>query len=904
MRKIKKQYGIARTRDEAISCTNLNRLLHPQKWIRNDVLKMIMVVFLLMLTITLSAQSKNVTINIKDGSIEDLLKEIQKQTGMNYFFNHEEIPEGTKVTVNVKNESIEEALNQAFKNTDLTYSIINDVILIIPKSNQNKSEKPKGLTQTIRGKIIDKDSKITLPGANIIVLNSAPLIGSVSDFDGNFRLENVPLGRHTIKVSYVGYEELLLPEIMVGSAKEVILTLQLSESLTELEEVIVRPYVKGTPQNEMATVSGRSFSVEEAGRFAGGVHDPGRMALSFAGVNTDNDASNQIVIRGNSPNAMLWRIEGVQIPIPNHFSMEGWDAGYVSILSSNMMGKTDFYCGAFPAEYGNATSGVFDISLRNGNNEKRENSFEFGALGADISMEGPFSKNYKGSYLFNYRYATFSILNLIGIRISGDLLPEYSDLSFKFYLPTKKIGSFSIWGLGGKGYIEDAPIADSTIWLNEYMRNGYHTTTYMGATGITHTLFVSKQSYFKTVLSYSGNSSLDESYRLDSNYIRDYFYKELLFSSAGRISTMYNHKFNAYFSLRTGVILSKLFYDYTSDYEFEDFWINDLKGNGNTHTYQGYIQTKLNIGPRLTLNTGMHYFKFGLTGEESYEPRAGLILKLPNSQSVNFGFGMHSKHDYLMTYFVKEPDTDGNWNYVNKDLQLQKSTHYVLGYSKMFRDDLKMLIEMYYQDLSKLPVSPDTSATWSTINDYYVGFDAVNKGIGRNYGIEFTLEKYFTNNFYYLATASIFDAKYKPLNGKWYNTRYNANYIFNFTGGKEWIIKDENMLGANFRLLWTGGRRDTPRDIEKLKALEEGEFGLFYSEDKRWSIKHRDYFRLDIGANYRINKGNKAHVFSLDIQNVLNIQNVAGAYWDDYQKKMVETTLQGILPVVNYKLEF
>jgi len=274
---------------------------------------------------------------------------------------------------------------------------------------------------------------------------------------------------------------------------------------------------------------------------------------------------------------------------------------------------------------------------------------------------------------------------------------------------------------------------------------------------------------------------------------------------------------------------------------------------------------------------------------------------LPNAKTINFGFGMHSKHDYLMTYFIKEPDTAGNWNYVNKDLKLQKSTHYVLGYNKMFRDDLRMLIEVYYQDLSQLPVSPDTSETWSTINDYYVGFDAVNKGIGRNYGIEFTFEKFLTNNFYYLATASLFNAKYKPLDGNWYNTRYNANYIFNLTGGKEWVVNTKNMLGANFRLLWTGGRRDTPRDIKKFEEI--GDVAI-YNEKKRWSMKHKDYFRLDIGANYRINKGNRAHVLSLDIQNVFNIQNVGDTFWDPNQEKLVETTLQGILPVVNYKLEF
>ncbi|MFC2137757.1 carboxypeptidase-like regulatory domain-containing protein [Bacteroidota bacterium] len=496
--------------------------------------------------------------------------------------------------MNVQEAEIEEVLNLCLEKTDLTYIIQNNVIIITPKLNQNNSEKPKGLTQTIRGIIIDKDSKVTLPGANIIVLNSSPLIGGVSDNDGDFRLENVPIGRHNIKVSYIGYEELLLPEIMVGSAKEVILTLQLTESITDIREVVVRPYAKGAPKNEMAMISARSFSVEDASRFAASVGDPARMALVYAGVNGDDDITNQIVIRGNSPSGMLWRVEGAQIPNPNHFYAEGMDYGGISILSVNMLGNSDFLTGAFPAEYGNATSGVFDISLRNGNNKKREHTVQAGLLGIDLSMEGPFSKNYNGSYLFNYRYSSTYLLNLMGLKLFGDMFPSWSDFSFKLNLPTKKVGTFSIWGLGGKSNMESEPLADSSVWEKEYDREGYSTNPAMGATGVTHIYFPDNKSYFKSVISFSGNMHNDDYYRLDSNYVQESYYKESLHSSAFRVSTLYNRKFSSRISLRTGFIYSNLGYnvDFGSLDDETDRWVKDNAENGSTDTYQAYLQTK------------------------------------------------------------------------------------------------------------------------------------------------------------------------------------------------------------------------------------------------------------------------------------------------------------------------
>ncbi|MBN1117991.1 MAG: carboxypeptidase-like regulatory domain-containing protein [Bacteroidales bacterium] len=877
----------------------------PVLWGKFSAPRIPLILYALLISQFVLAQSPKVSLKVEKSGIEQILKEINKQTGYNYLLNHEQIPKDISITVDIKNLTIEKALDECLKNLSLGYEIKNKVIIIKPKHAKANTTETNALYQTIRGRIVDRESKFSLPGANVIILNSSPLIGSVTDQNGNFKLEKVPIGRHSLKTSYIGYEELIVPEILVGSAKEVVLNLQMTESASELKEVIVRPYSKGEAKNDMATVSARSFSVEESQRYAGSVGDPGRMALSFAGVNTDDDASNQIVIRGNSPNSMLWQLEGVQIPIPNHFVMEGWDAGYVSLLNTKILGPSDFYTGAFPAEYGNSTSGVFDLTFRNGNNQKCENTFEFGMLGVDLTTEGPFSKNYNGSYLINYRYSTFALMNLIGVRIGGDLLPEYTDLSYKFYLPTNKAGTFSIWGLGGHAYVGDIPEKDSTLWDSmPYLRNGYETKTNMAATGITHTFFPDKKSYFKTIISFAGNNSIDKGFELNDDYRNENNYSEILSSSALRFSSSYNRKITSNLTARAGFIYSKLFYKYKSNTfrEMADtsFWIEDLNSSGKSENIQAYFQTKYRVFKNLTINAGVHSMYFKLTNEHTLEPRAGFRLSMRNNQSINGGFGVHSKHDYLMTYFTIFKDENGNVEYRNRDLKLQKSMHYVLGYSKMFGSDIKLLIETYYQHLWNLPVSPDSSKTWTSLDGNTGQFEFVSEGKGRNYGIEFTLEKYFTNNYYFLLTSTLYSAKYKPLDGNWYNSRYNNSYLIKALGGKEFNLQNNNILGTNMRFIWTGGRRITPIDRSKVGAEDYDILDHKRTNEKMLS----PYLRLDIGVSYKINNAKLAHVLSLDIQNTTNRQNVGGGFYDYYTLDLIEYTLQGIIPVFSYKIEF
>ncbi|MFC2096621.1 carboxypeptidase-like regulatory domain-containing protein, partial [Bacteroidota bacterium] len=271
-------------------------------------------------------------------------------------------------------------------------------------------------TQTIRGQVIDQDSKSPLIGANIIILNSEPVKGTSSNVDGYFRIDQVHVGRVDLKVTCMGYEAKTIPNLLIGSGKEIVLEIELIESLIQLEDVIITANGhKAEALNEMAVVSAKAFSVEETKRYAGSFNDPARMVSGYAGVTGDATGNNDIVVRGNSPKGILWKLDGIDIPNPNHFADEGSTGGPINALNSAMLNNSDFFSGAFAPEYGNAYSGVFDMKLRNGNNEKREYSASIGVIGMEATLEGPFSKNYNGSYLINYRYSSLDILDQAGI---------------------------------------------------------------------------------------------------------------------------------------------------------------------------------------------------------------------------------------------------------------------------------------------------------------------------------------------------------------------------------------------------------------------------------------------------------------------------------------------------------
>lgn len=783
------------------------------------------------------------------------------------------------------------------------------------------------ITQTIRGTIIDEDSQLPLIGATVYIANLANSAGTTTDVDGEFRLENIPVGRHDILVSYLGYEPLQLKSVQVRSGKELVLDLKMYESAIALEEVEISAengINKSKPLNSFATVSSRTFSVEETSRYAAASFDPARMALNFAGVATGatDDLFNEIIIRGNSSSGVLWRLEGIEIPNPNHFGDLGNSGGAISMLSSSTLSNSDFYTGAFPSEFGNATAGVFDLKMRNGNNEKRETSLMFGALGVELALEGPLSKSSKSSYLINYRYSTLALLQATGINPTGEILPTYQDLSFKLNFPQKNKGTISIFGLAGNNLAAENAAQDSLEWESYSDRTGFDQKGNMAVMGVAHNKLLSNNSYLKTVLIGSVEHFTEEDYTLDNNYKKTFRQKNNMTQLTGRISSMYHRKLNPNNSFRIGAIYSLKKFDFAFDELDYSKWsrysIIDPSLNGSisldrlfdntsqTGLIQSYGQWKSRVNEKLTLNAGMHFSLLTFNSKYALEPRGSIAYKVKPNQEVTLASGLHSKMENLALYTFKGKRDNEVIN-EKKNLGLTKSWHNVIGYDIVFGSKFRIKAEGYFQYLFDVPVRIDASETFSLLNtrdvwDIFEEKELVPKGTGTNMGIDLTIEKFFTDGYYFMTTGSIYDSKFKTLDNRTFNTAFNGNFQISTLGGREFKLgrNDKNILGLNGKLVFSGGGRYTPIDLETSRALgDEVRF-----ENRQFEARTGNYFRADVGISYRINGKRATHTIMFDIQNVTNRENPAALEYNDRTGELETDDMTGLFPFFNYRLEF
>lgn len=764
------------------------------------------------------------------------------------------------------------------------------------------SSKPQVLTQTIKGKVFDVESNSPLPGATVTIVDSNPLKGSGTDAVGFFRIENVEVGRYDILVSYIGYKSYVVREIVVGTGKEVVLNIGLKESVNEVDEVTVKALSnKNRPKNSMTTLSAIQVNMEQANRYAGGFDDPARLVSSYAGV-AQSMGNNGIVIRGNSPKGLLWRMEGVQIPNPNHFAdYISLGGGAVTALSSQTMATSDFFTGAFPAEYGNALSGVFDINLRTGNTEKHEHVFQVGAVGIDFASEGPFVKGKRSSYLFNYRYSTLGLLAPILPKEMGKL--TYQDLSFKLNFPVKS-GTISLWGIGAYDFQGKEAINDSLKWENNDDPKEFETRLTMGAVGLNFKKVIGTNTYFQTTLAATENS-LDWSQDrfneqmvlLPKRNVKDYKWK-LTFTG------FLNHKFNAKHTNRTGFIIDRLMYDMdikkADDYGKEMVTYASEK-NGSS-LYQFYTQSKFTPTDRLTLNMGFHSQYFGLNHNFSFEPRVGISLKIISNQTVSFAYGLHSQVESLQLYFV-EQNVSGQTIMPNKKLDFNKSHHFVMGYEAQLNDNLFLKIEPFFQKLVNIPVVPDSYISTINLKETY-GFNQtlVNSGSGKNYGVDVTLERFLNHGLYYLFTASVFDSKYTGGDGIERNTAYSRNYVFNAMGGKEWLVGKgkQNLFNANIRLTYMGGNRIIP--LNETETLAQKEIVEDYSRAYEFQLPNAPI--LSLSLSYRKNKLNHSSIWSFHLINALGHKEFQEYEFNKDTNKIEQVEDLLFIPNISYKIEF
>ncbi|SDS92288.1 Outer membrane receptor proteins, mostly Fe transport [Maribacter dokdonensis] len=772
---------------------------------------------------------------------------------------------------------------------------------------------------TIKGKVLDKQSELPLLGASVELLLPDKLVGVITDFDGYFTLENVPIGRQEIRVSYIGYETNTISNIEVSTGKDINITVALTESFAKLDEVVLTSSTsKVKSLNKFSAVSARQFGVKEVGRYAGGRNDVARLASNFAGVASPDDSRNDIVVRGNSPTGLLWRVEGIPIPSPNHFSALGTTGSPVSALNPNLLKNSDFITSAFPAEYGNAIGGVFDLGFRNGNKDEYEYSFQMGAFtGLEGTAEGPLNKKNNGSFLVAARY---SLIGLIGGAGTSDT-PNYADVSYNINLGKTKLGTFSLFGIMGTSSIDlIGEDYDEDDLFSAEDENSYVSST-IGVLGAKHLISIGESSYLKTVIAGAFNNSDYEEDRiidLDTDDERIIRYAESNNEETRfTFSTLFNTKINNKLTLRTGLLLENFSTDLNrKERDEQEDGNNDgdpdlvtiRNINGSYNVFQPYVQTKYRLTETLTLNTGIHTMFSDLNKQFVVEPRASMSWQIKPQHAINIGYGIHHQNVPTPLLFLSE-EVNGETLNPNEDLDFVRSQHYVLGYDFKLTSSWRAKIEAYYQRIDNAAID-ETPSSYSSLTegaDFTFSSDNTNlvsSGTGENKGLELTLEKSFSKGFHALITSSLFESTYKGSDDIQRSTPFDNGYIVNFLAGKEYKIgkQKKNIFSVDARFVSSGGKYYTPVDLE---ASQNAGYEIL-QDDLAFSQQYDDYMRLDLKLGFTLNSNMKktSHKFYIDLQNITNRDNVFIRQYNRITNNVDQINQAGFFPDFGYRFQF
>ena len=768
------------------------------------------------------------------------------------------------------------------------YRILLLIFLVTTRVSVNFAQELSG---TIRGTITEEFTNVPLTGATVILEGSDPLIGVTTDTDGNFVLPHIAVGRVNLQITFIGYKDRYLQNVEVLNMKETVLHVVMEQSAIELSEVKVS-YRKNKNEtlNPFSTVSARPFTVEETSLYAGSLGDPARMAGNFAGVLTVDDSRNDIVIRGNSPNGLLWRLDGFDIPNPNHYSMPGSAGGPMSMLNHNNLATSDFLTGAFPAEYGNALSGVFDLQLRSGNAEKHEHVFQLANSGFELGSEGPVKIGKASSYIINYRYSAPKVFDLAGLW-DEPYLPEYQDLTFKANIANTKAGNFQLFMLGGtNGITQDSRKIDSTDWSYGLIGSRMRMDNKMGVVGLTHTYYFSDNSRIITKLSFQ---DADNSIKIDSVASEENLLPKTNISSVEN-KIIYRTLFKTKLNARNFITIGGTYEFCTTDFSIIETVYNNeppektIDIDENTNSLAAFAQYKHKFSDKLSITMGSRYYSFLNNNTYSFEPRFGIEYQLSAKQSLGFGYGIHSQKQSNAVYFLESYDYESN-EYVltNKDLDMTKSTHYVLSYNNLISPNLNLKIETYYQDIRNAPVT-HKHPQYSLLNDggafSLPSEDSLeNKGTGQNYGLELTLEKYLSDNYYFLLTGSLFQSKYAGYDKITRNTEFNSNYALNALFGYNLRINEKYTVGVNIRGIYTGGKRELPIDLEASEQKGETVYDWSHAYEHRFP----DYYRID--GRLSLKEYHKKYMmeFAIDITNITDYTgNIIGRYYNSSTGKI------------------
>jgi hypothetical protein len=764
-------------------------------------------------------------------------------------------------------------------------------------------------TQTVRGRVVGFENNEPLMGASVSLTGTK--WAALTDTLGVFKIGNVPVGRYNLGVSCVGYKPYEIQDVWVQSGKELVLDINLNQSAQNLEAFTV-----STSRFGMQTALSISKS-EDYLKYPANFNDPARMITYLPGAATDNDQGNNISVRGNTPNAMQWYLEGAEIVNPNHLSNAGTpsdrtttNGGGVLMLGANMMESANFYKGAMSADKGGALTSIMDLRLRKGNDSKRQTSVSLGLIGTEVGTEGYFKGDrgqatdgrQRASYLVHYRYSTIGLLSKMGVPL-GDEVITYQDLTYNLNFPTQKAGNFNVFGMHGfSDNIFKNKIRKE--WETEKDSQDISFKNLVNVVGLKHMIGVGKNAVWNTVVAYSGLKNSREAMGYDS--LKNIMATENFENNHAKL--FLKTKVDWHWKIGTwhiGTAIKNEDISYIQNQKNGGF-SRENKISGQEYWVQPFVEWESQITESLQYRLGLRasilskhkqftYSTYNDRVESRYlEPSLGLQYNGKNNSVLSLNFSIQSQ-TLSPTVYRREKNSFSRTTYDTAFI-LSRSGNANLNFRFNVAPKISADISAFYQDLSG-PTMTGGFTAWDNLESIYFLTRYNSTAAGHNMGFEIDINSNLSNGYHWRLNTSIYDSKIGER-----NSRYNGRYIINALAGKEWTVgKNQNKFwGINAHILMRGGFRETPIDETASKKANQ----TVYDYSKPFSLQLKDYFRTDVSMYFKRNRLKWSSTLQLDIQNVTNQQNEAWHYFDRFQKKVVTKYQLGMIPNLSYKVEF
>jgi len=756
-------------------------------------------------------------------------------------------------------------------------------------------------TGKIVGVITDASTKELLAGANIVLLDKS--LGASSDANGEFLVNNIPVGTYRIEVSYVGYITQDFTDIIVRTSKPTILKIELEPQNIEGEAILVSAgYFNEEKQTQTSVIN---LQREEIRRFPGGFEDIVRTVTVLPGISVNPAGGrNDLLVRGGGPSENLYIINNIEVPNINHFNSQGSSSGSLSFINLDFVEDVKFSSGGFPARYGEKMSSILELNLTEGRSDRIGGKALVSATQLGLNFEGPLSAN--GNFMFSARK---SYLDLIFKAAGLPFIPVYTDYNFIANYKLSTANSLSFVSLVALDNVErnldnlenrtkNARLLDNN--QNQFINglnfrhlndNGYNDFT-LSATLFSYRLSQADNEsveYFKSDADELEVSLKNQNfYKVDNNL-------NLLFGASGKFLNNLN---------------KTTFADSIYDRNGRRVAIGDIGISANpnidiwTQNFSGYLETNWDVNANLNLNLGARLNYYTNIEEPFYiAPRLGAKYQFTGNQSIKINYG-----DYYQA-----PSNVWLVNENNKNLTALRNQMSILGYDWLVREDVRFTAEVYYKKYSDLPtgtvpglsnylVISNTGSSYGGVEDNFQSFgflDLVSKGKGKAYGFELLLQKKFSDiPVYGKASFSYGKSELTAFNGKTYPTLFDQRYIFNLSGGYK--------LGANWefsgKFRWFSGVPYTPVYIPKQNPLNPGLVENLPDEylTKRLNAGHHVDLRVDRYFNFE----SWTLITFLDIQNIYNYKIPVRPRLDFWKNEINDENGIGVLPTIGISAEF